>query len=63
MRRKVLCNYIKENENESGACIATHLELLLTDNLIVGEAHDVHGLQCLLEVVFILLSRDWNVTI
>lgn len=47
----------------SGLCIAAHLEIPLTDNLIVGEAHDVHGVQCLLEVVLILLSWDWNVTI
>lgn len=45
-------------------CISgAHLELLLTDNLVVGEAHDVHGIQCLLEIVLVLLPRDGNVTI
>lgn len=35
----------------------------LTDNLVVGEAHDVHGIQCLLEILLVLLARDGNVTI
>lgn len=35
----------------------------LTDNLVVGEAHDVHCIQCLLEIVLVLLARDGNVTI
>lgn len=34
-----------------------------TQNLIVGEAHDVHGLHGLLEVVFVLLARDRDVTV
>lgn len=29
----------------------------------MGEAHDVHGLHGLLEVVFVLLARDWDVTV
>ena len=29
----------------------------------MAEAHDVHGLHCLLEVVFVLLSRDCDVAI
>lgn len=37
--------------------------LQLTDNLVVGEAHDVHGIQCLLEILLVLLARDGNVTI
>lgn len=34
-----------------------------TQNLLVGEAHDVHGLHGLLEVVFVLLARDRDVTV
>lgn len=34
-----------------------------TQNLLMAEAHDVHGLHGLLEVVFVLLTRDWDVTI
>lgn len=29
----------------------------------MGEAHDVHGLHGLLEVVFVLLARDRDVTV
>lgn len=29
----------------------------------MGKAHDVHGLHCLLEVVFVLLAWNWDVTI
>lgn len=29
----------------------------------MGEAHDVHGIHGLLEVVFVLLARDWDVTV
>lgn len=29
----------------------------------MGKAHDVHGLHRLLEVVFVLLARNWDVTI
>lgn len=29
----------------------------------MDEAHDVHGLHGLLEVVFVLLTRDWDVTV
>lgn len=36
---------------------------LLTDDLVVGEAHDVHCIQCLLEIILVLLARDGNVTI
>lgn len=35
----------------------------LTDYLVVGEAHDVHGVQGLLEVVLVLLARDGNVAV
>lgn len=35
----------------------------LTDDLVVGEAHDVHGVQRLLEVVLVLLAGDGNVTV
>ena len=34
-----------------------------TQNLLVAEAHDVHGLHGLLEVVFVLLARDRDVTV
>lgn len=27
------------------------------------KAHDVHGIQCLLEIILVLLARDRNVTI
>ena len=40
-----------------------HLELLLTDNLFMVEAHDVHGVHGLLEVVLVLLTGDGNVTV
>lgn len=53
----------KEKENESILYFRAHLDLLLTDNLVVGEAHDVHGLHCLLEILLVLLTRDRNVTI
>ena len=36
---------------------------LLTDDLLVGEAHDVHGVHGLLEVVLVLLARDRHVPI
>lgn len=29
----------------------------------MGEAHDAHGIQSLLEIIFVLLARDGNVTI
>lgn len=29
----------------------------------MGEAHDVHSIQCFLEIVLVLLARDGNVTI
>lgn len=29
----------------------------------MGEAHDVHGLHGFLEVVFVLLARNWDVTV
>lgn len=35
----------------------------LTDNLFVREAHDAHGVECLLEIVLVLLSGDGNVTV
>lgn len=38
-------------------------KLPLTDNLIMAEAHDVHGLHRLLEIVLVLLARDGNVTV
>lgn len=34
-----------------------------TQNLLMSEAHDVHGVHGLLEVVFVLLSRNWDVTV
>lgn len=34
-----------------------------TQNLLMSKAHDVHGLHGLLEVVFVLLARDWDVTV
>ena len=34
-----------------------------TKNLLMGEAHDVHGIHGLLEVVFVLLARDGDVTV
>ena len=40
-----------------------HLEALLTDYLVVGEAHDVHGVQSLLEVILVLLAGDGDVTV
>lgn len=51
-------NWTNGNKRKSA-----HLEAALTDYLIVGEAHDVHGLHCLLEILLVLLARDGNVTI
>lgn len=34
-----------------------------TQDLLMAEAHDVHGFHGLLEVVFVLLARDRDVTI
>lgn len=34
-----------------------------TQNLLMGEAHDVHGFHGLLEVVFVLLAWDRDVTV
>lgn len=34
-----------------------------TQNLLMAEAHNVHGLHGLMEVVFVLLPWNWNVTI
>lgn len=34
-----------------------------TQNLLVGKAHDVHGFHGLLEIVFVLLPWDWDVTV
>lgn len=56
-------NAVIERGGESTLYFGAHLELLLTDNLLMGEAHDVHGLHCLLKVVLVLLTRDGNVTI
>lgn len=36
---------------------------IYTQNLLMGEAHDVHGLHGLMEVVLVLLARDWDVAI
>ena len=35
----------------------------LTQDLVVGKAHDVHGLHGLLEVVLVLLARDGDVSV
>lgn len=35
----------------------------LTDNFIMGEAHDMHRIQGFLEIVLVLLAWDGNVTI
>lgn len=37
--------------------------LCCTQNLLVGKAHNMHGLHSLLEVVFVLLPWNWDVTI
>ena len=34
-----------------------------TQNLLVGEAHDVHGIHGLLEIIFVLLARDGDITV
>lgn len=34
-----------------------------TQNLLVSKAHDLHGFHCFMEVVFVLLSRDGEVSI
>lgn len=44
-------------------CFGAHLEALLTDDLVVGEAHDVHGVQSLLEIILVLLAGDGDVTV
>lgn len=52
-----------EKQSRTIRCRRAHLEALLTDYLIVGEAHYVHGLHCLLEVVLVLLARDGEVPV
>lgn len=52
------------SQPEGGATLKTQpWDCKLTDNLVVGEAHDVHGFHGLLEVLLILLTGDGDVTV
>lgn len=56
-------NVIHPLGGQKKVSVGAHLEAELTDYLIVGKAHDVHGVQSLLEVLLVLLARDGNVTV
>lgn len=60
-------HHTKELGNAAGenrlSWTSAHLETVLTDDLIMRESHDVHGLHRLLEVLLVLLARDGNVTV
>lgn len=46
-----------------GLDVCAYILCYPTEDLIMGKAHDVHGLHGLLEVVFVLLARNRDVTV
>lgn len=54
---------VEEKQEQLEKEHAVSAEAVLTDYLIVGKAHDVHGVHGLLEVLLVLLSRNGNVTV
>lgn len=55
-----------ESDKRQGKTLILHVwsrVCVLTYDLLMGEAHDVHGIHGLLEVVLVLLARDGNVAV